>query len=409
MSMTWIALGGPAERDRPAVQVVLPRGGLGVVDDLVEGRLADVEVGVAATAGRRSPWRAVIGSWRDGLLGTGGGTGAGARARGGASSAPAPRRSGWSRRAAATCRPASGHHLLPARMPGRDWVGGGQGRAGLRFRCCAGTGRRPGDGGPAWPRRPSRPPSPGGQYALPVPPAAAERRRRRCRAAARSARRRIAPGRRGPAGPPRAGSAGGPLLGPPPAAWLPAARRAASARSTERGCTVTPNRSATAAASCAEVGRGIGGQQAASRKSTHRRGQLVPALGARPGRDQAGQAAARPAPSGRCRALAGEAERRGRGGAQPARLDRAHHLVLDLHQVGGIEEGAGGEGRIGYLLPDAGSASVTPPARRPCRRPAWPCAPPAAESRPCNYSPRMVTGPDSLLACRHGNYPAQMS
>ena len=44
--------GGPAERDGPAAQVVLARGGLGVVGDLVEGGLADVEVGVAAEPGR---------------------------------------------------------------------------------------------------------------------------------------------------------------------------------------------------------------------------------------------------------------------------------------------------------------------------------------------------------------------
>src|SRR5260370_10623746 len=44
-------LGGPAERDRPAAQVVLARGRLGVVRDLVEGRLADIQVGVAAEPG----------------------------------------------------------------------------------------------------------------------------------------------------------------------------------------------------------------------------------------------------------------------------------------------------------------------------------------------------------------------
>ena len=43
--------GGPAERDGPAAQVVLAGGRLGVVGDLVEGRLADVEVGVAAEPG----------------------------------------------------------------------------------------------------------------------------------------------------------------------------------------------------------------------------------------------------------------------------------------------------------------------------------------------------------------------
>src|SRR5260370_32635399 len=46
-------LGRPAQRQRPALQVVLPRGGVGVVDDLVEGRLADIEVGVAGQPGGR--------------------------------------------------------------------------------------------------------------------------------------------------------------------------------------------------------------------------------------------------------------------------------------------------------------------------------------------------------------------
>jgi hypothetical protein len=34
--------GGPAQRDRPAAQVVLADRGLGVVDDLLEGGLADI-------------------------------------------------------------------------------------------------------------------------------------------------------------------------------------------------------------------------------------------------------------------------------------------------------------------------------------------------------------------------------
>src|SRR6266516_986004 len=44
-------LGRPAERDGPAAQVILARGRLGVVGDLVEGRLADVQIGVAAEPG----------------------------------------------------------------------------------------------------------------------------------------------------------------------------------------------------------------------------------------------------------------------------------------------------------------------------------------------------------------------
>src|ERR1017187_6421466 len=44
-------LGRPAERGGPAAQVILARGRLGVVRDLVEGRLAGVQGGVTAGAG----------------------------------------------------------------------------------------------------------------------------------------------------------------------------------------------------------------------------------------------------------------------------------------------------------------------------------------------------------------------
>jgi hypothetical protein len=37
--------GGPAQRDRPAAQVVLADRGLGVVDDLLEGGLPDIQQG----------------------------------------------------------------------------------------------------------------------------------------------------------------------------------------------------------------------------------------------------------------------------------------------------------------------------------------------------------------------------
>src|ERR1019366_2842950 len=106
----------------------------------------------------------------------------------------------------------------------------------------------------------------------------------------------------------------------------PAARRLARARSTDRLCTVTPNWSATAAASWAEDGTGSAAA-CCSRKSSTTAVSLCPPL------------------------VPGQAERRG-GGArvQRAGLDRAHHLVLDLDQVGGIEEGSGGEGRIGHRL-----------------------------------------------------------
>src|SRR6266700_2195184 len=53
------ALGRPAQRECPPPQVVLPGGGLGVVDDLVKGRLADIEVGVAGQPGGRHLGHAV--------------------------------------------------------------------------------------------------------------------------------------------------------------------------------------------------------------------------------------------------------------------------------------------------------------------------------------------------------------
>ncbi len=80
------ALGRPAQRERPSPQVVLPGGGLGVAGDLVEGRLADVEVGVAGQPGGRHLGHAVTAhGGMDSLSGNGNGGGAGpgdaARAR----------------------------------------------------------------------------------------------------------------------------------------------------------------------------------------------------------------------------------------------------------------------------------------------------------------------------------------
>ena len=52
---------GPAQRDRLAAQVVLADRGLGVVDDLLEGGLADIQAAPVWRGGRRSPWTA---RWR---------------------------------------------------------------------------------------------------------------------------------------------------------------------------------------------------------------------------------------------------------------------------------------------------------------------------------------------------------
>src|SRR5207247_8933303 len=43
---------GPAQGDRPAAQVVLAGGGLGVAEDLLERGLADMEIGVAVQMAR---------------------------------------------------------------------------------------------------------------------------------------------------------------------------------------------------------------------------------------------------------------------------------------------------------------------------------------------------------------------
>ena len=127
-------------------------------------------------------------------------------------------------------------------------------------------------------------------------------------------------------------------------------RRRASARSTERGCTRTPKASSIRSGSCAGRSAGIGGQ-------------LL--LG--PGEDLLGElaGAARPGPGGHQpfqpgglqrggRGVVGRpgvAERRGGlGDRGSARLDLAHHLVLDLHRVPGVEEVAAQELRVGHLL-----------------------------------------------------------
>ena len=153
-------------------------------------------------------------------------------------------------------------------------------------------------------------------------------------------------------------------------------RRRASARSTERGCTRTPKASSIRSGSCAGRSAGVGGQ-------------LL--LG--PGEDLLGQlaGAARPGPGGHQpfqpgglqrggRGVvrgAGVAERRGglgdRGAAGP---DLAHHLVLDLHRVPGVEEVAGQELRVGHLLRVRVQAARRGQRRLLGVRPAllaWPC------------------------------------
>jgi len=57
----------PAQRDRAPGQVVLAGGGLGVVGDLVERGLADVEVGVTLQA-RRGDLPADVVDWMDSML-----------------------------------------------------------------------------------------------------------------------------------------------------------------------------------------------------------------------------------------------------------------------------------------------------------------------------------------------------
>jgi hypothetical protein len=165
ISMTWILSSGQPSATARCFQVVLPAGRLGVVDHLVEGGLADVEVGVAAQP-RGGHFGGVVAA-HGGLPGEGRGwLTAGMVERHlrehrddlrGQRQRRAGRRAGITSVRAGT---------------GRDGVGGGQGRAGLRHRCClvvasAGIG---GGGGPL-----GQPGchSTGGQHRQLIPPAAA--------------------------------------------------------------------------------------------------------------------------------------------------------------------------------------------------------------------------------------------
>jgi hypothetical protein len=83
----------------------------------------------------------------------------------------------------------------------------------------------------------------------------------------------------------------------------------------------------------------------------HRPGELVAPFGARLARDQRGQPAGGQRRPGVVGALAREPERPGgRGHRHAFHLDLPHHLVLHLQQIGGIEETARGERRVGHLL-----------------------------------------------------------
>ena len=143
-------------------------------------------------------------------------------------------------------------------------------------------------------------------------------------------------------------SASGGRAGPRLLEWR--SRRRASAFSTERGCTRTPEASAIRSGSCA--GRSAG--SAASCSSAQARISSVSLLAPRgPGR--AGTSPSSPEDSSAAAARvvrgAGVPERRGgRGDRGAAGLDLAHHLVLDLHRVPGVEEVAGQELRVGHLL-----------------------------------------------------------
>ncbi len=125
------AVGRPAQRQRPALQVVLPRGGLGVVDDLVEGRLADIQVGVAGQPGGRHLGHSVAAhggmvslSGNEDGNGAGAGDAARARARAWRSVSWAITATSWLVAAGSSGGQAGLVFLPPsAGMAGRDWSG----------------------------------------------------------------------------------------------------------------------------------------------------------------------------------------------------------------------------------------------------------------------------------------------
>ena len=253
-----------------------------------------------------------------------------------------------------------------AARSGRGQGRGGQGRAGLRCRCCAaaGFGPRPGlaagrevhaaiQAAIPWVSstpRPCRHP--------PLPAAAALRS---CSYRSVNAPRSSpavmswwmepdwsAFGRRPGGLPPLCSSS------------RRAVRRRCSARSTERGWTLTPKRSRTATARSAGRRPGSASSRSSSRSTTWPV-SLWPPLGP-------GLAGTRPAsPRSRSAALAEYSDWRENPKSAAARLGRhvrqfgsAHHLVLDLHQIRRIEEPARAECRVGDLF----RAGVQRPGRR---------------------------------------------
>ena len=124
----------------------------------------------------------------------------------------------------------------------------------------------------------------------------------------------------------------------------------ASARSTERGCTATPKRSSMAWARSRERRDGSASAACLANSTTS-----SVSLWARRGPGRAGTRAgqARAVEGGRSliERRAGEPERRRRG-AHGVALDAhpAHHLVLHLHQIAGVEKLRGGEARVGHRL-----------------------------------------------------------
>ena len=130
----------------------------------------------------------------------------------------------------------------------------------------------------------------------------------------------------------------------------PFARRA-SARSMLRRWTTRPKRSWTSGTRLGRPQRGVAGALLLE-EGHHGGGELVAAAGTGPDRQQAGQTRRLPGRLGGVEGRPGEAEG---GGGLGDRLavgqHAAQHLVLDLDQVAGVEEGvAAGEGRVDHRL-----------------------------------------------------------
>ena len=161
------------------------------------------------------------------------------------------------------------------------------------------------------------------------------------------------------------------------AALFGAAARA-SARSTERGCTRIPNRPAIASASSGAAQRRVGLAELAG-EGDHLAGELVRPPRAWPRRDQRRQPAGVHRGGRLVVRRPGEPERRRRPAHRLALGPHpAHHLVLDLHQVPGVEElRPAGERLISHRLRPRVQAARLPQRRLlricpgvvPCRLP----------------------------------------